>query len=512
MGATGSASSVSTQNAISASHEAVAVLTMSPLKGVNIQDPRLADLTEQRSLARTLMGGTKAMRDAAEKFTPKHPAESADSYKARLDSSVLFGAFADAIQKQTGKMFVEPVQLDDSVSERIKTFCENVDGEGTALTPFAFDLAKEGMCDGVSFILIDSPTLPANATVADEQQLGAQPYWVLVRADDVLSVRSEFMLGKRRLTQFRYREIVQEPDGDFTSKRVERVRVIEPGRFRVYEQRKTADGRMVWQLIQDGTTSWSDVKVVPFYANRVGYMEGSPPFQCLAELNLEHWISCTENRHALTFLRFAMLCITGATAKIDEVEIGPDKLIKLSNPAARAGYVEHSGAGIDSGFKDLERIEKSMASAGVQLTVENAGQVTATSAAIDSAEMNAGLRAVAKALEDALESALAHTAEIMREAPPDVTVYDDFAEEPPPGEEDFLLKMRVANEMSQETLWDELKRRHILDEDFDPDEEKKRLDSETPPTLKLGPPAQFQPGQPPQPSGQPQPPMMQTEE
>ena len=60
--------------------------------------------------------------------------------------------------------------------------------------------------------------------------------------------------------------------------------------------------------------------------------------------------------------------------------------------------------------------------------------VTATAAAIDSAESNAALKAVAHALEDALETALQMTADYVGLGEGGgVEVYDEFAEPPPQG-------------------------------------------------------------------------------
>jgi len=72
----------------------------------------------------------------------------------------------------------------------------------------------------------------------------------------------------------------------------------------------------------------------------------------------------------------------------------------VSTPSARylagadAKYLEHTGAGIKAGFDDLAAIEKRMEQASMTVRVENAGRVTATAAAINSEDANAGLKAI----------------------------------------------------------------------------------------------------------------------
>lgn len=113
----------------------------------------------------------------------------------------------------------------------------------------------------------------------------------------------------------------------------------------------------------------------------------------------------------------------------------------------------------------------------MEIRVDNAGQVTATAAAIDSAETNAGMKAVAKALKDAVEIALQYTADWMAlgKSAGEVTVYEEFGDVETEVTLDQLLKMRAQREISQPTFWDECKRRHILSDEFDADKEQTLL-------------------------------------
>jgi hypothetical protein len=339
----------------------------------------------------------------------------------------------------------------------------------------------DAMVDGVTFILVDFPVVKredgSSPTLADQQAAGARPYCVPILADQLIGWNTSNVNGIMVLNQVRIRETCFEPDGEWGEKEVSRIRVLVPGAFAVYEQQvipgSTSAGKYV--LVDQGTTSLPFIPLVPIYANRTGFMEGEPPLSALADLNLEHWISSSENRKALTFLRFAMLAITGVTADTT-VAIGPDKVLKL--PAgADAKYLEHTGAGIKAGFDDLAAIEKRMEQAAMTVRVENAGKVTATAAAINSEDVNAGLKAIADGLGDSLELMLQYMAQMMGIATGGGTleVNDSFAQTAVAGTPTELLAAYGMGTLSLETYLEELKRRHVLDDSLNVLDEIERI-------------------------------------
>jgi Domain of unknown function (DUF4055) len=461
--------------------QVAAVLAATSAEGVAKPSRAYEVGAAKRALPRALMGGTTAMREAARTYLPQHPAESDGSYVLRLAGTTLYNGFAETVTSQAGKFYGEPVILGENVPPALVELCENIDGQGRALTPFMVDATKEGFVDGLSFILVDYPQVVEGATMADVRRAGARPYWILVTAAQLLGWRTENQNGQQVLAQVRISETDEEEDGEFGSKVVQRVRVLEPGRWRLYERREiNAQGDKRWMLAEEGTTSLPYVPLVPVYINRTGYMEGAPPLRTLAELNQEHWISSSEQRRALSFARFAMLLLKGFGSAKDNpgIVVAPDKIL-YGSVDADAKYIEHGGAGIEAGRKDIEDIERRMQTAGMELRVENAGTVTATAAAIDSAETNAGLKAVAKGIEDSIEQALQITADIMRlPTGGEVEVNDDFGANVIAGNVSELSLLRSGGNISQPTLWEELKRRGVLDEDFDADKEQVLLAAE----------------------------------
>lgn len=87
---------------------------------VNETDPRVAAMAEDWALVDALLGGTKAMRAAGEKYLPKWTLEDPGDYAARLKIATLFPAFEQTVKEMTGRAFADQVQLGDDVPAWIR--------------------------------------------------------------------------------------------------------------------------------------------------------------------------------------------------------------------------------------------------------------------------------------------------------------------------------------------------------------------------------------------------------
>jgi hypothetical protein len=121
----------------------------------------------------------------------------------------------------------------------------------------------------------------------------------------------------------------------------------------------------------------------------------------------------------------------------------------------------------------------------VNLRVENAGQVTATAAALDSEEANAALKAVAGGFSDSIELLFQYFAEMLNLDPAnagEAHVNDDYGNRK--GSDAGLqeiTKGRALGDISREGWLDVLRWRGELPEEFDAEEDAERLQAEGPP-------------------------------
>lgn len=451
---------------------------------------------------RLLVAGTKAMRAAGEEFLPRQQAESVANYEARKKRSFLFGATAKTVGDMTGKVFTKPIQVEKGVDAELQTLFDNIDNAGRHLNVFARDVFLDAMQPGVSFIFVDMPPAVARAdgapaTVADEQQAGIRPYLKNIPLESLIGWKSEMISGVETLTQIRIRECTSEedPKNPYDNVDIDQIRVVSrvdgvaPCTWQTFRKSGT-DDKSEWVENASGTISQPEIQLFPVYTNRTDFMRACPPLAKLAELNIAHWQSYSDQRNILHIARVPILFGAGFNAD-DTIAIGSSEMVQSSNPNAKLQYVEHSGAAIDAGDKDLKNLEIQMQSMGLQLLINDGatkGQ-SATGEIRDDAKENSPLAMMATALQDALTQAVQSMARFAKRPEPkagDLMVSKDFGISGNRFDLQFLTQLCLGGKISQETMWTELQRRGTLSESFDVEVEKERIAAEAP-ALDAGP-------------------------
>lgn len=386
------------------------------------------------TLPRTLMGGTRAMRKAGVTYLPKEAAESSDAYAARLARTTLFNAFRKTVRDMTGKVFRKKIVLEKDVPSELVAFAENIDNAGRHLNVFARDVFFDAMQPGIAFILVEMPKALAQGsgtgrggevTRADEQK--RRPYFVHIKAEDLIGWKTAVIEGVTTLVQARILECVTVADGPYAEVSIKQIRVLEPGRWEIHREVTDGPDKGKWIKFDEGNTTLGYIPLVPVYLNRTGFMTGEPPLEDLADLNVAHWQSQSDQRNILHVARVPVLFMSGFTED-DTVEIGASKAVRAAAPDADMKYVEHTGAAIDAGDKDISNLEFQMQTQGLQLLVAQPGGKTATGEMHDEEKENSPLAMMATALEDAIELGFAYMADYISkgQAGGSVVVNKDF--------------------------------------------------------------------------------------
>jgi hypothetical protein len=439
------------------------------------------------ALPRALMGGTRAMRDAGIKYLPKEPGESREAYDIRLSRSTLFNAFKRTVGGMTGKVFSRDPVIKDDVPQSIKDWSEDIDLMGRNLATFARDVFADGAQVGISHILVDMPAGEAGKTVAEERLAGRRPYFVHIKAEDLIGWKTETINGKETLSMIRFKEHVTIDDGEYGEKREERIRVIWRDRFETWmENEKKGTEDEEWVLVDSGPMSLGEIALATFYAARTGFMMAEPPLEDLADMNVAHWQSSSDQRHILHVARVPILfgkVLNLTDDKGDKIEIGPNRMITSSDPQGDLKYVEHTGAGITAGRDDLKDIEDRMRVMGLEVYMpRSTGDSTATGKAIDTAEQNSVVKAMALSLQDALEQALMFMAKWAKlgDNGGSVAVNVDYVSFSGQQAQEItaLMNAWMSGGISRETFWSEMVRRGFLSDDFDPVTEAERIATE----------------------------------
>lgn len=440
------------------------------------------------SMINALLGGTEAMREAAEELLPRHHREYAEDYEERLRCSVLFNVFEITLDNLAGKPFTEPLTLEEDVPADIVNYAEDIDLKGNHIDQFSAMVFRDGLAKGLTHIMVDTPSKDGEnpRTLAAEREAGIRPYMIHVQPENVLAADAVVINGEEVLTHLRIYESDLERVG-FAEKLVERIRVFnlvvdDEGNLMVVvtvyrKAERKVGGKDRWAIERTIPTEHTEIPVYTFYAHRAGFMQSKPPLLDLAYMNVQHWQSSSDQFNVLKVARFPILAASGIETDNAETTLGPRNVLEIDNPEGRYYYVEHTGAAIEAGRKSLQDLVDTMALYGATMLRRRPDRETATSRSLEERNQSAPLQKMALAFKDTLENALRGMAMMIGEEDGgSIVIHTDFGFDG--GEVVDLQTLQVAYKdfaISREGFLQELKRRKVLSDEFDVDEDATQL-------------------------------------
>ena len=432
------------------------------------------------ALAAALLGGTRAMRAAGKTYLPQWPNEEPISYKTRLETSVLFPAFSRTVSTLTGKPFSKPITVGADVPPTIAEWMEDIDLEGRNLDTFAADVMECALATGLCGILVDYPVKPADVkTQADEKRVNLRPYFVHIKPDQLIGWAAARINGAWVIQQLRLMECVEVPDGEFGLAEVKQVRVLEPGKWATYRQKK--DSADQWAIFEEGVTTLDFVPFVPVYGERKGFMKGRSPLIEVGFMNVEHWQSASDQRTILHVARVPVLTVIGIDDDNFTLTLGASAAVKLPINGDMK-YVEHSGAAISAGQLDLDKLEERLRQAGAELLIIKPGSVTATQVTTENAVGMCALQRISSGLEDALDLGLQYMADWAGLGEGGhVTIFGDYVSASlSDASAQLIVAAQAGGLISKDTAISELKRRGTLASEVEPEDEASKIEAQGP--------------------------------
>lgn len=436
-------------------------------------------MAKEWPISAALLGGTSAMRAAGTKFLPKWPNEESASYDTRVGTATLFPALGRTISVMAGKPFSKQLTLQKDVPERIQGWCQDADQQGNSLHSFCADVMAEALGYGICGVLVDYPKVgPDVRTLQDERKIGARPYLVFIRHNQILGWKTKRIAGVTVLTQLRLAEAAEVDDGPYGTKVVKRVRVLEPGKFEVFQEGEKGE----YASMEAGTTTINVIPFVPFYGKKKGFMCGVSPLLDLAYLNVKHWQSQSDQDTILHVARVPILAMIGADDN-STLTVGASSAVKLPLNADMK-FVEHTGAAIEAGAKSLESLESQMITTGAELLVIKPGEQKSATQSNNEAEANkSDLQRITETFEDSLDQVLQLMAKWTGQPEGGhATLFKDFgAATLTDASAQLVLSMQQSGLITKETAIRELQRRGMVAADVDPEDELAAVAEEGPP-------------------------------
>ncbi len=406
---------------------------MIPSNQLLIKSTAFVPLDKLWLLVDSLYGGTTTMREAGTVYLPKAAKETDPDYAARLQQSVLMNFYKQAVTTTTDLVYNDDITITNS-TEKIDEFFDDVNAKGDNLNTFMREATKSAIHYGVSYIVCDYSRKPN-----EPEQEWDRPYWTLIDAPNMVAIESGMVRGVETITHIRFQETTTRSFNNYSgsltqnsttlnygSTQVNQVRCyylevdpVNPANDKVYfEIYQRKNGNEEWFIPPNGEGYIDGINRIPFtpiYGNKMGFYIGSPLYMDLADINVRHWQSYSDQSNLLHYARFPILFASGieqrdASGKIVEIQIGANTVLNTDNPDADLKFVSHDGKAVDSGFEDIDRLEDAMTIFGPTLAVNNSGgSGTATEWVLRASSLNSNLTALADATVNSLYHIMAFT-------------------------------------------------------------------------------------------------------
>ena len=401
-----------------------------PSEGVDKEHDQFKIMHPWLTLVDDLRQGTARIREQHDTYLPSFAAEKEQNYQRRWKQATVYPAFEETIGMVVGKAFTNPPILGDDVPPEITGtdtapgLQENVDLQGNHFQVFAQNFFKQGLRSGLCHILVDATPLPEGATTEETKMLaGHRPYWTIYPAQQVFAWEYEIQGGWPVLTQVRIREMVEETISEFVTKKIDQIRVFQPGLFRIF--RKDDDGQWAerkdlgGQMLGYAGAPLTYIPWVTFYADEDnGIMTAIPPLLDLAYQNIRHFNKQSDYDNCMTIACFPIFCATGIAAEETDIVLSPFTVCKSNNDQAKFFFAEHTGAALGAARQDLQDLKQDMAMHGLKMMMPRTGATqTATEAAITESKTTSQLQIAVLRMKDCLELALDYTAQWLGKGP-----------------------------------------------------------------------------------------------
>lgn len=445
-----------------------------------------------------LIDGIEAVRARGTDFLPKFVDEEQRDYNFRLKMTKMTNVYRDIIEGLASKPFEETIKLINTKGEaddippprEIVEFCYDVDGAGNDLTVFAGAAFFNAVNSAIDWIHVDFPKRDPNVrSIADARVAGIRPYWSHILARNVLDVRSKVIGGNETLVYFR----VFEPGTP------DKIREFERGEngavtWTLYRKEARANGaKPTWVVDDQGDITIGVIPMVPVITGRRDGRSWKfyPAMKDAADLQIELYQQESGLKFAKTLTAYPMLAANGITPPKDakgnpeKLAVGPNRVLYSSADAqgkvGNWGYVEPGSESLKFLASDIGETIQQLRELGRQPLTAQSGNITVITAAVAAGKARSAVKAWALRLQNSLENALLLTAKWINSSyDPSVHVFTEFDDYMEGDDLDALDKMRANNDISRETLWEEMRRRTVLSSSFTAERETKRLLAELP--------------------------------
>ena len=418
---------------------------------------------------RACLEGTTYLRQNAARYLPQQPMELDASWQGRVSRSVFSPYFQRVVRTAVGLILRKPVVLDGGDDVYWEEWRNDCDRQGTDLDEFIRNQLFLSVAYGHCSWMVDFPDNRQIKTLRDQYQAGLKPYFVEVDPWSIIGCRQDPRKDLGKLQQVRMREIVSVSKGRFSNEYKQRVRVMEPDHWEVWERQD--DGPTTWVMIESGPIGVGEIPLVTTYTGKMGTLFSKPPMGEVAQLNLTHYQRHADLIQALHVAAQPLLVLKGWDDQTDPVGLSVNNALVLP-PEGDVKYVEPASSAFDAQREELEALVNEMKTLGLAvLTQQKNSAESGLSKSLDRLDANSMLAVISKDLESTLQKAMDIAAAYAGVQAPVVAIDRDYNVEPLEGQGITAINsIFTSGLIDQQTALELLKRGEVLSDDMEVEE------------------------------------------
>ena len=401
------------------------------------------DMMKGWEIMKAVTEGTDYLRQNSEAFLPLEPREDYDAYLARVNRAVFSPFTQRLIRAATGLVLRKPITLtgDPYWTEMFKM---DVDGCKSDLDEYARRVLMCSLTYGQSHILVDYPAPSGARSLAEERAQDRRPYWIEIDPTNLYGWRLDRETNYGNLVQVRLAERAVLPSGQFGEQVFDQIRVIEPGRYRVFRKKEqleemydVSDNSSVgefevattdkdYKQVESGNFSLGEIPLVTIYSGKTDNLVSKPPLLDIAYLNLAHFQRQADLIHSLHVASQPMLVMEGYDDQTKDLAISVNYAM-ATQPGNKVYYVEPASSAFDAQSAEIKELQMQMATLGIStLSQQKFVAESADARRLDRVDTNSMLAMVSMELEQKLQKAFNLSAQYVGIEPPEVKISRDF--------------------------------------------------------------------------------------
>ena len=399
------------------------------------------DMMKGWEIMKAVTLGTEYLRENSESFLPIEPREDYAAYLGRVNRAVFSPVTQRLVRAAAGLILRKPISL---VGDPYWTdvFAKDVDGCGSDLDEYARRLLICSLTYGQAHTLVDFPAPNGARSLAEERELNRRPYWIEIDPSNIYGWRLDREVNYGRLIQIRIKERAVVPDGDFGEKVYDQIRVIEPGRYRVFRQVESAkymnggfpypnafdatDATSDYEQVESGSFSLGEIPLVTTYSGKTDTLTSKPPLLDIAYLNLAHFQRQADLIHSLHIASQPILVMEGWDDQTKDVAVSVNYAMATA-PGNKIYYVEPAASAFQAQSDEIRELQMQMATLGIStLSQQKFVAESADARRLDRVDTNSMLSMVSMDIEQALQKSFNLAADYVGIEPPEVKLSRDF--------------------------------------------------------------------------------------